>query len=75
MLRVHLISCLYLSIVIVFVEYQLRNYWLISNFLQRPVVFCLPGSRFCYASVQLHARTTGTEPGLLRVQLRAALGE
>jgi len=58
MLRVHLISCLYLSIAVVFVEYQID--WLISNFLQLPVVFCLPGTRFCYASVQLHARTTGT---------------
>jgi hypothetical protein len=55
--------------------YQLRNYWLIRNFLQRPVAFCLPGPRFCYISVQFHARTVGTEPVLLRVQLRAALGE
>lgn len=58
-----------------FIEYQLRNYWRICNFLQRTVAFCLPGSRFCYASVQFHGRSIGTEPGLLRVQLRAALGE
>jgi len=64
MLRVHPISGLYLSTIIVFIEYQLRYYWLICNFLQRPVAFCLPGSRFCYASVQFHDRTFSTEPGL-----------